>query len=158
MPKDKRDLARARVAELTYDAMKPKIKAIYEYCAKSKASSEETSDIQVEAEYTYFLINRGYGSQGHGRGRGGRSRGARFSSRTDNNRDLNNGQPRQNQPGPDGKPTEYIVSESIFHYARDCPDNKKPAFQEHSVQYFTKEIGQCFLEHVLSEHSKLCSD
>ena len=50
--KDKRDLPRATVAELTYYAMKTKIKAIYDYCAKSKASSEETSDIQVEA----FLI------------------------------------------------------------------------------------------------------
>ena len=68
LPKDKRDLARATVAELTYDAMKTKIKAIYDYCAKSKDSSEETSDIQVEAEYTYF--NRGYGAQGRGRGRG----------------------------------------------------------------------------------------
>ena len=54
LPTDKRDLARATVAELTYDAMKTKIKPIYDYCAKSKASSEETSDIQVEAEYTYF--------------------------------------------------------------------------------------------------------
>ena len=78
LPKDECDLARATVAELTYDAMKTKIKAIYDYCAKSKASSEETSDIQVEAEYTYF--NRGYGTQGRGRGRGGRSRGARFST------------------------------------------------------------------------------
>ena len=149
LPKDKHDLARATVAELTYDAMKTKIKAIYDYCAKSKPSSEETSDIQVEAEYTYF--NRGYGAQDHGRGRGGRSREARFSSRTDNNRDQNNGQPRHNRPGPDGKPTKCLVCESIFHYAKDCPENKKPAFQEHSVQYFTKEIEQCFLKQVVSE-------
>ena len=80
LPKGKHDLARATVAELIYDAMKTKIKAIYDYCVKSKAFSWKTSDIQVEAEYTYF--NRGYGSQGHGRGWGGRSRGARFSSRT----------------------------------------------------------------------------
>ena len=146
MPKDKCDLARA---ELTYDAMKTKIKAIYDCCAKSEASSEETSDIQVEAEYTYF--NRGYGAQGRGRGRGGRSRGERLSSRNDNNHDQNNGQPRHNRPGLDGKPTKCLVCESIFHNARDCPDNKKPAFQEHSVQYFTKEIEQCFLEQVASE-------
>ena len=54
MPKDKCDLAGATVPELAYDAMKTKIKAIYDYCAKSKASSEEISDIQVQAEYTYF--------------------------------------------------------------------------------------------------------
>ena len=149
LPKDKRDLARATVAELTYDAMKTKIKAIDDYCVKSRASSEETSDIQVEAEYTSF--NRGYDAQGRGRGRGGRSRGARFSSGTDNNRDQNNGQPRHNRPGPEGKPTKCLVCESIFHYARHCPDNKKPAFHEHSVQYFTKEIEQCFLEQVVSE-------
>ena len=73
------------------------------------------------------------------------------SSRTNNNRDQNNGQPRQNRSGHDGKPTKCIVCESIFQYARDCPDNKKPAFQEHSVQYFSKEIEQCFLKQVVSE-------
>ena len=30
-------------------------------------------------------------------------------------------------------------------------DNKKPAFQEHAVQNFTKEIEQCFLEQIVSE-------
>ena len=66
-------VTRATVAELTYDSMKTTIKAIFDYCAKSKASSEETSDIQVEAENKYF--NRGYGSHGRGRERGGCSRG-----------------------------------------------------------------------------------
>ena len=125
LPKDKRDLARTTVAELSYDAMKTKIKAIYDYCAKSKASSEEISDI------AYF--NLGYGSQGPSRGRGGRGRGARLRRRTDNNRDHNNGQPRYNRPGPDGKPTNCLVCESVFHYAKDCSDDKKLAFQEHSV-------------------------
>ena len=46
LPKDKHDSARTTVAEIIYDAMKTKIKAIYYYCAKSKASSEETSDVQ----------------------------------------------------------------------------------------------------------------
>ena len=37
LPKDKHHLARATVAELTHDAMRTKIKAIFENCAKSKA-------------------------------------------------------------------------------------------------------------------------
>ena len=68
-----------------------------------------------------------------------------------NNRDQNHGYPCQNRPGPDGRLTKCIVCESIFHHAKDCPDNKKLTFQEHSVQYFTKKIEQCFLRQVVSE-------
>ena len=143
LPKDKRDLARATVAEFTYDAMKTKIKAIYDHCVKSKASSEETSDIQVEAKRHILIEDMA--------DKAVVEEGARFSSRTDNNRDQNNSQQRQNRPGPDGKPTKCIVCESIFHYARGCPDNNKPTLQEHYVWYFTKEIKQCFLGQVVSE-------
>ena len=55
LPEDKHDLPRATVVELTHDAMKTKMRPIYDYCVKSKASSEEASDIKVEAEYTILI-------------------------------------------------------------------------------------------------------
>ena len=43
LPKDRRDLARATISELTYDAMKKQIKAIYDHCSSTAETSDESN-------------------------------------------------------------------------------------------------------------------
>ena len=55
LPKEKRDLARATVPDLTYESMKKQIKTIYDQCLASENKKVESSgdEIQVESEVYY---------------------------------------------------------------------------------------------------------
>ena len=81
LPKEKRDLARATISELTFKAMKKQIKAIYDLCTTKSNDSEDTSDIQVDSENpTFYGFNyrpRRY-NRNNNRGNRGRGRGNRY--------------------------------------------------------------------------------
>uniref|UniRef100_A0A7M5XEQ1 Integrase catalytic domain-containing protein n=1 Tax=Clytia hemisphaerica TaxID=252671 RepID=A0A7M5XEQ1_9CNID len=160
LPKSKRDLARATIAELKYDDMKRQIKAIYDSCTTDDKTTEDTSDILVENEQAYYSRNNYYANRGRNfrgsryRGRGGANyRG----SRQEDSR-APQAQPStryRNCPDENGNPTRCKICGSIYHYYRDCPDaDKKDLSLQHlKIQLFTQESGVelCFLEQMVSE-------
>ena len=161
LPKEKRDLARATVLDLTYESMKKQIKAIYDQCSASENKKVESSgdEIQVESEVFY--------GQGRGPWRRGPFRG-NTRSRGVNVRNRNTGGsfspnqagrfvPREgnrNPIGRDGRPTQCHSCGSIYHWLPQCPnssENKKPVSKEVHISYLTEQVEQCFLEQEVSE-------
>ena len=65
LPKEKRDLARATVPDLTFESIKKQIKAIYDQCSASEKKKVESTrdEIQVESEVYY---GQGRGPWRHG--------------------------------------------------------------------------------------------
>ena len=154
LPKEKRDLARATIPDLTYESMKKEITDKYDHCATTSENKvDDISDIKIETENTYYgqgypegRYNRYRPTQG---GWGGRSRG-----------NFHRGSPKEpnthrNPAGRNGRPTRCHICQFIFHWAIDCPDkavNKAATNQETvHVQLFAEGVEQCFLEQVVSE-------
>ena len=94
LPKDRRDLARATISDLTYEAMKKQIKAIHDQCSSSPAEFSTASDFEVGLD----------GNRGGRGGRGGRS--GRFS----------NGAPR----GTQGRESQRTIGPSKEHPCNIC--------------------------------------
>ena len=160
LPKSKRDLARATIAELKYDDMKRQIKAIYDSCTTDEKTTDDASDILVENERAYYLRNNYSANRGRNF-RGGRYRGRgganyRGSRQEDNRTYQTQSSARiKNCPDEHGNPTRCKICGSIFHYYRDCPDADKKdlSLQSLKIQLFTQESGVelCFLEQMVSE-------
>ena len=147
LPREKRDLVRATISELSYKSMKTQIKAIYDMCVKSeKSNTDESIEIMVEPEQVM------YGSRGGGyRGRfvkGSRGRGG-------NGRNTFGGNPSYGNAGNNGKQsngnqwTQYrdsrkrcFICESVLHLADSCPDNpanKSKSPQQLNLQLFSEQ-------------------
>ena len=62
LPKERRDLARATIAELTYEAMKKQIKAIYDHCSSNSDASEEVISHTEEEENNVLYAGSGSSS------------------------------------------------------------------------------------------------
>ena len=91
LPKDKRDLARVTVNELTYNAMKKQIKAIHDVCAGHKEDKDDMgSTIKVEADDHVFYSYNNSGSSYRGNYRGNRGGNFRGGYRNNNQRFIGN--------------------------------------------------------------------
>ena len=158
---EKQALVRATVSKLTLENMKKQIKAIFDSSAISDLS-EQASAIKLEqnAMYTQSMENdceevfynrnkfiRGRGGFRGSRGRGnytyqGGSRGyfaGQHTERAAASGDTGSGDTsrtrRTNPPTRSGLPSRCVVCESIYHWAKDCPHNKKV-----NQTMFTKDI------------------
>ena len=144
LPPATRDLIRATVASLTYDAMKKQIKAIYDQCVQTGTKTSENA-VEVENEVMYGKdsdrrFNRYY------RGSNTTTRGSRSSSR------VNHAARRRTNPiGPDGKPMQCHACKSIMHFKGDCPDKDVIPRGSEQVHFQLYSNEQCFLEQVVSE-------
>ena len=160
LPKSKRDLARATIAELKYDDMKKQIKAIYDSCTTDDKTTSDESDIVVENENAFYSRSN-YSSNRARSFRGGRYRGRgganyRGYRQEDNRAPQTSSSTRlKNCPDENRYPTRCKVCGSIYHYIRDCPDADKKdlSLQSLKIQLFTQESGVelCFLEQMVSE-------
>ena len=150
LPKEKRDLARATTTELTYNAMKKQIKAIYDLCVTKEASNDDQDEILVQSDNVFY--SRGnWRNRGSWRGnRNGRGRAGNYYNRNQATSSRTRG---KNPLDANGYPTKCYVCQSTFHYAKDCPDNdeKSQNVQEVHIQLFTEKVEQCYLEQVVSE-------
>ena len=151
LPKEKRDLARATIPDLTYQSMKKQIKAIYDHCASTeKIDCANNEEIKVENPDDTVLYGGTNWRQGSSRGRyhrGGRN--------YNYNANFQRGGPRKEyaptvRPKPTSRPGKNNPChncQSIFHWAPDCPDKNRDS----NIQYLAENFEQCFLEQEVSE-------
>ena len=172
----KYSVAVAIVGELNYENMKQTVKNITEIQGLPKSSNEEKClKVVKEEEHTYYADSQDYSndqdedsdfcepqnmyySHSYGRGRG-RYRNTQprgmygyntYSSRGDNRQRGNTSSSTQrgtNPRGRDGKPLACGKCQSIYHFARDCPENKRPVstnanFFVNNITLFQKVPGQ----------------
>ena len=163
LPSDKRDLARATISSLTFDAMKKQIKAIYDHCSTTNSDISST-DIKVEPDDVYY--GRGYkppgrftrGRSNFRRGSKGYARGTVEQQQKDDGRNYykgnnkpNNKSGRLNPLDESGNQSTCFNCGSIFHWANDCPNSYEKRSKDISVQLFTKEVTSEYLEVFVSE-------
>ena len=167
--KEKQQLARATLTELTFANMRKQLKAIHDSASDHYGIQAELP-IKVEPVYevtdfkheSEVLFNRSGGQQrGNYRGRArsygnnrnnqsrnqsyGNTRGARNWS-GNNSRQIN----RKTPVDSSGNPSRCAICESVYHWVRDCPDKgKDPGNVE--ITLFCKEIEECYLESFLGE-------
>jgi len=155
---EKKNLVRATIPEITYEAMKKQIKAIHDHCVTSSSKDSDDTKILVDQDSVLYTskIYRG-GGRGHkgsfaSRGRGnvrGSYRAMNFSKgnisqsgqqtqpsdstnwRQSNQVDSSKG---ANVKDSNGDYTRCHVCQSIFHYAAQCPDKNK----RQNVQFLTE--------------------
>ena len=120
-------LARATVADFTYEEMKDKLKKIF---GDRSSSSSDFGSVAVKSEPVYeaehdVLYGQNYGRNSHrGRGRNTRGMAPRAAYRGGGSR----GRKGKNPTDSFGNMTKCSVCESINHWASACPD----------AQYFTE--------------------
>ena len=142
LPKTTRDLTRATVSSLTYEAMKKQIKAIYDQCTETgKVDENDSIDVANEVMYGRDFDRRN-----------GRYRNSWSSNRGRGRNNSNTTyRKKQNPNGPDGNPLQCHACKSIMHFKNECPDKNamSKGHEQVHVQLYTSE--QCFLEQFVSE-------
>ena len=167
--KEKQQLARASLIELTFANMRKQLKAIHD-SASDHYDIQAELPIKVEPAYeatdfkheSEVLFNRsGRQQRGNYRGRAksydnnrnnqsrnqsfGNTGGARNWS-GNNSRQIN----RKNPVDSSGSPSRCAICESVYHWARDClAKGKDPGNVE--ITLFCKEHEECYLESFLGE-------
>ena len=95
-------------------------------------SDNNLSDSAIKVEPVYqsndmeeaYYMPRQNQSRGYQNSRGGFNRGRYFRGNRGNRASHNNRTNRATNPlGPDGKPLKCVICESIFHFAKKCPDS-----------------------------------
>ena len=182
IPKDKGELARATLTKLTYDNMKKQLLKIFDsVITTDKKTPIKEEDAFYEEGEIYYEESGSKGNKGEmfyeESGNNG-SKGEIFYERSGNargrgyyrgrfNRGFNRGRGRGFSIGnAQGKRVSFDlntrkknprnsvcgVCQSIYHYARDCPDKgKKDANQDDNMSLFNNEIQECYLETFLME-------
>ena len=152
---EKQALVRATVSKLTLENMKKQIKAIFDSSAISGLSEQacaikledtmftETKDDCEEVFYSRNRFARGRGGFRGSRGRGtnvhqGGSRGY-FAYQYNEGATGRGNQGKSRKTNPmtrSGFPSRCAICESIYHWAKECPDKEKSL--HHTM--FTKDI------------------
>ena len=153
LPKDRRDLARATISELTYEAMKKQIKAIYDHCSSTSEIFDESNSNPEEENNVLYAggnnswrnnsnrnsnNNRYNNNNNYRGGRGGRGGFGQHGAGRGNGWQRSGGSGRQcNFCGRFG------------HHENECRDKERVV---ESIQYLTNGSDtECFLAQEASE-------
>ena len=133
-----KQMVMSAIQEVNYVNMKATISKIFVNCPVHTTSASSSAGIQIKSEPLFIegdenssegdalYVGLGMGRAGRGlRGRRGYVRGTRGRQRqrADFQQQVGLvGKRKKNPVGPDGKVSKCIICESVFHWARDCPD------------------------------------
>ena len=146
---EKQQLARATIGDLTFENMSKQLKAIHDH------SDDKGTDLPIKVEPTFetesyeeqhaMYVNRGKWNRGFGRSRRGR-----YSTKSFQGAVAKNGR-KLNPLDSAGNPTKCAVCQSIFHWAKDCPDSYENSKEEINVTLFTNEVHDSYIETFVGE-------
>ena len=136
---------------MTYDAVKDKLKCIFNDAGTSKGdlANVKTEDVyefeetEQTPETTLYARNRGRGGRSSfHRGSRGRGRGQVSTRGKTPLRKTNDG---KNPLDNDGNHTQCIICKSIFHWAPKCPhkDSDTDNVCEENCSLVTQELVMC---------------
>ena len=136
---EQQTLVRATITDLKLDAMKKRIRAIFDNtlnfsesaCAPIKVEPAFHAEAETEEEVLYNQSSRrGSGYNYRSRGRGSYSRGnprgmfKDYQKSYDYNSQKKVYNQKLNPPTSSGHPSKCSICDSIMHWAKDCPHNE----------------------------------
>ena len=133
----KNHLVMSGLSDVTYENMKAKLSSIFfnegdtfkkfDDSEKRSASSMENDSEGIFYTNSYYQRGRGRGGPSRGRSSGNDWKRTRYERGTNNSQDRNDNGTQsfrtQNPPGRDGKPSKCNICQSIYHWARKCPNS-----------------------------------
>ena len=137
LSESKNQLVMTGLSDVTYEDMKAKLSSIFfnegddfkkfDDSDKRAASSMENSEGTFYTN-SYYQRSRGRGGSSRGRSSGNNWKRPRYERDTNNSRDRYDNDKKQsfrreNPPGQDGKPSKCNICQSIYHWARLCPNS-----------------------------------
>ncbi len=147
---EKQQLVRATIGELSYENMQKQLKAIHDHSDKAEFNS-----LPVKVEPAYLAAGEEQSLYGCSGGRYGNNsrfmRGRGFQNRGRFSTNFSSKQVRKKNPlDAFGNTSKCAICQSIFHWARDCPD-KLHQQEEVQITLFTSAVQDCYIESFVGE-------
>ena len=158
-----RNLIKATMTDLTYDNMKKALLSVFSDITK-KPNIKTESTIKVEETFYNEKSNTSesfYSNKGNYRGRNNRgrynrgrvnTRGRSFNSMTNRGR---GGGRKLNPSDESGEPSKCAICNSIYHWARECPDAYENQYkQKYNNYYVESQSGSVENENINPESTR----